>query len=99
VEPGFPVMVVSPLGAVSAPSLEMIGKLKNSFSAELVVISNDPSALELANSPISIPADIPEWLSPMISIIPAQLFAYHLTVAKGLNTENPRSIQKVTETD
>lgn len=99
VEQGFPVMVVSPLGAVSAPSLEMIGTLKNKFSADLVVISNDPSALELANSPIAIPPDIPEWLSPMISIIPAQLFAYHLTVAKGLNTEQPRSIHKVTETD
>jgi glucosamine--fructose-6-phosphate aminotransferase (isomerizing) len=99
VEPGFPVMVVSPLGAVSEASLDMIGKLKNTFSAELVVISNDASALELANSPIPIPADIPEWLTPMISIIPAQLFAYHLTVTKGLNTEQPRSIHKVTETD
>lgn len=98
VERGFPVMVVSPLGAVSVPSLEMIGKLKNLFSAELVVISNDPLALELADTPISIPADIPEWLSPMISIIPAQLFAYHLTVAKGFNTEQPRSIHKITET-
>lgn len=99
VESGFPVMVVSPQGAVSTSSLEMIGTLKKKFSAELVVISNDSSALELANSPIPIPANIPEWLSPMICIIPAQLFAYHLTVAKGLNTEQPRSIHKVTETD
>jgi glucosamine--fructose-6-phosphate aminotransferase (isomerizing) len=65
----------------------------------LVLISDDPSALELANSPIPIPANIPEWLTPMICILPAQLFAYHLTVAKGLNTEQPRSIHKVTETD
>jgi len=99
VERGFPVMVASPFGAVSAPSLELIGTLKKDFSAELVVISNDTSALELANSPIPIPANIPEWLTPMICIIPAQLFAYHLTVAKELNTEQPRSIHKVTETD
>lgn len=99
VERGFPVMVVSPLGAVSDPSLEMIGLLKEKFSAELVVISNDSSALELSSSPIPIPANVPEWLTPMICIIPAQLFTYHLTVAKGLNTEQPRSIRKVTETD
>jgi glucosamine--fructose-6-phosphate aminotransferase (isomerizing) len=98
VERGFPVMVVSPLGAVSEPSLEMLTKLKNDFRAELVVISNDQAALQVAQSPISIPGDIPEWVSPLISILPAQLFSYHLTVAKGFNTEQPRSIHKVTET-
>jgi glucosamine--fructose-6-phosphate aminotransferase (isomerizing) len=98
VERGFPVMVVSPLGAVYEPSLEMIAKLKNEFHAELVIIANDPIALNLAQSPISIPSEIPEWLSPLISILPAQLFTYHLTVAKGYDTEQPRSIHKITET-
>ncbi|HSM24318.1 MAG TPA: SIS domain-containing protein, partial [Anaerolineaceae bacterium] len=99
VERGFPMMVISPLGAVYQPSLEMLTKLKNDFRAELVVISNDQAALSLAQSPISIPEDIPEWLSPLVSILPAQLFTYYLTVAKGYDTEQPRSIQKVTETN
>lgn len=98
VERGFPVMVVSPQGAVYKPSLEMIAKLKNEFHAELVIISDDQSALNLAQSPISLPKGIPEWLSPLINILPAQLFTYHLTVAKGYDTEQPRSIHKVTET-
>jgi len=34
----------------------------------------------------------------LVSILLAQLFAYHLTIAKGYNTEQPRSIRKVTET-
>lgn len=99
VERGFPMMVVSPLGDVYKPSLEMLTKLKNNFHAELVVISNDQAALDLAQSPIAIPAGIPEWLSPLVSILPAQLFSYHLTVEKGYDTEQPRSIQKVTETN
>jgi glucosamine--fructose-6-phosphate aminotransferase (isomerizing) len=98
VERGFPVMVVSPQGAVYKPSLEMIAKLKNEFHAELVVISNDQAALQVAQSPISLPVGIPEWVSPLISILPAQLFTYHLTVAKGYDTEQPRSIHKITET-
>jgi len=98
VERGFPVMVVSPQGAVYKPSLEMIAKLKNEFHAELVVISNDQAALQVAQSPISLPVGIPEWVSPLISILPAQLFTYHLTVAKGYDTEQPRGIHKVTET-
>jgi glucosamine--fructose-6-phosphate aminotransferase (isomerizing) len=37
-------------------------------------------------------------LSPLVNILPAQLFAYHLTRVKGFDPDNPRSIQKVTET-
>lgn len=95
---GFPVMAVISKGKVFDSMLRMIQRLKDDFSAELVVISNDKKALSLAKTPISIPADVPEWLSPLINILPAQLFAYHLTVAKGYNTEQPRSIRKVTET-
>ena len=99
VEQGFPVMVVSPSGAVASSSMEMIARLKRDFQAELVVISNDPAALDFAQSPLPIPSDIPEWLTPLVGILPAQLFAYHLTLAKGFNAEQPRSIHKITETN
>jgi len=33
-----------------------------------------------------------------VDILPAQLFAYYLTLAKGYDTEHPRTITKVTET-
>jgi glucosamine--fructose-6-phosphate aminotransferase (isomerizing) len=62
------------------------------------VISDQHPALSLAQTPISLPADIPEWLTPLVSILPAQLFAYYLTRERGYNTESPRSIQKITET-
>lgn len=97
-ESGFPVMAVAPRGKVFESMLEMLKKLRKELSAELVVISNDKKALSFASLPLSIPADVPEWLSPLICILPAQMFAYHLTQAKGYNTEQPRSIHKVTET-
>jgi glucosamine--fructose-6-phosphate aminotransferase (isomerizing) len=95
---GFPVLAISPQGMVADSMQEMLSHLKNHLSAELVVISNRADALALAESPITIPADLPEWLSPLVGIVAAQLFAYHLTVAKGFDPEKPRSIQKVTET-
>jgi glucosamine--fructose-6-phosphate aminotransferase (isomerizing) len=98
VERGFPVMAVAPKGKVFDSMLQMLKRLRKDFSAELVVISNDKRALAEAQTPLTIPADIPEWLSPLISILPAQLFAYHLTLAKGYNAEQPRSIRKVTRT-
>jgi glucosamine--fructose-6-phosphate aminotransferase (isomerizing) len=98
VESGFPVLAVLPRGKVFDSMLGMIKRLREKISAELVVISNDNRALKLAQIPLTISADIPEWLSPLVSILPAQLFAYHLTRAKGYNAEQPRGIRKVTET-
>ena len=54
-----------------------------------------PSPLEGA---IALPRGMPEWLTPLVAIVPAQLFCYHLTQAKGYDTEAPRSIRKVTLT-
>jgi glutamine---fructose-6-phosphate transaminase (isomerizing) len=98
VEGGFPVLAVAPRGKVFDTMLEMLGRLRGDQLAELVVISDDKRALSLAQSPIQLPDGVPEWITPIVSIIPAQLFAYYLTCAKGLNPEKPRTIGKVTET-
>jgi glucosamine--fructose-6-phosphate aminotransferase (isomerizing) len=98
VDSGYPVFAVAPKGKVFASMLQMLKRLKQDMSAELVVISNDRRALSLAQAPIPIAADIPEWVSPLVCILPAQLFAYHLTAAKGYDTEQPRTIHKVTST-
>lgn len=98
VHSGYPVFAVAPKGKVFDSMLQTLHRLREDISAELVVISNDKKALALAQTPLTIPGDVPEWLSPLMCILPAQLFAYHLTRAKGYDTENPRSIRKVTET-
>jgi glucosamine--fructose-6-phosphate aminotransferase (isomerizing) len=97
-ETGFPVMCVLPSGAVSSTLYDTISKIRTDSHVELAVISDSSKALDLAQVPIPLPTGIPEWLSPIISIIPAQLFCYHLTNHKGLNAEQPRNIHKVTET-
>lgn len=98
VEGGFPVMAVAPSGAVFDSMFEMLQKLKRDLKAELVVISDVPAALELAEVALPLPAGIPEWLSPIPAIVAGQLFACHLTRIKGYDTEQPRTIRKVTET-
>ena len=98
VQGGFPVLAAVPQGKVYASMLDTLSQLKNNLKAELVVISNAPEALALAQEPIRIPEEVPEWLTPLVCILPAQLFAYHLTTIKGFDPEKPRIIHKVTET-
>ena len=98
VSQGFPVLAAAPKGAVFDDALSLLTKLVKTSGAELLVVSNDPRALDLAQTPLSLPDDLPEWLSPLVAIVPAQLFCYHLTQAKGYDTEAPRQLVKVTRT-
>jgi glucosamine--fructose-6-phosphate aminotransferase (isomerizing) len=95
---GFPVLAVAPRGAVFADAMALLETLVTKYRAELLMVSNEDAALDLAQTPLRLPAELPEWLSPLVSIVPAQLFCYHLTRAKGYDTENPRRLEKVTRT-
>jgi glucosamine--fructose-6-phosphate aminotransferase (isomerizing) len=98
VDRGFPVLAVAPGGAVYADMLALLQTLTAENQAELLVISDQPEVLDLAVSPIHLPTGIPEWLTPLVSIVPGQLFGYYLTAVKGYNTEAPRGLNKVTKT-
>ncbi|MBI4927133.1 MAG: SIS domain-containing protein [Anaerolineae bacterium] len=97
-EQGFPVMAIAPDGAVFDALLEVLRKVRLDQSADLLVISDRPEALELAHSGVQLPEGMPEWITPLVSILPAQLFCMHLTITKGFNPDVPRTIRKVTET-
>ncbi len=70
----------------------------NRREAELLIISDSKQALSLARTALPICPDVPEWLTPLVTIIPGQLFALNLALTKGLNPDVPRGLQKVTRT-
>lgn len=95
---GFPVLAVAPDGAVLPDLLPVLKELVLSRDVDLLVISDRAEALGLAKASLASPAGVPEWLSPFVTIGPAQLFAYHLAALKGLDVEHPRGLEKVTRT-
>ncbi len=96
-EPGFPLMVIAPSGQTLADLAAFAAEAKRR-GAELIVISDSDQVLSLAQLPLQLPAGIPEWLSPLVAVLPGQLFAMHLAAAKGLNVDAPVGLKKVTET-
>jgi glucosamine--fructose-6-phosphate aminotransferase (isomerizing) len=67
-------------------------------SVDTVVLSDVAATRDLGRWSIALPGGVPDWLRPVASIIPGQLFAYHLTRARGLDPDAPRYISKVTRT-
>jgi glucosamine--fructose-6-phosphate aminotransferase (isomerizing) len=97
IEHGFPAIVVAPSGVMIPEMKGFIGNL-NQRKAETLVISDDESTLKLARIPLSLPVQVPEWLSPLTTIVAGQLFAMHLAHTRDLDIDSPRGIRKVTET-
>jgi glucosamine--fructose-6-phosphate aminotransferase (isomerizing) len=97
IEQGFPVIVVVAEGPMAPELVRMLSDLR-SRGARLIVISALAQALALARTPLAIPAGVPEWLSPLVCVVPGQLFALGLTLAKGLDPDHPRGLRKVTRT-
>ncbi len=98
VEDGFPVLVIAPQSdAVYGEVVDLLKRL-GERGAERLVVSDGAEALAEARSPVPLPMSVAEWLSPFTAIVPSQLFALALTLAKGYDPDHPRGLRKVTET-
>lgn len=98
VKGNLPVFAVVPEGKTSRSLLDLLKTLHDQKKVDILSISNHKEVLGLSPQKLILPAGLPEWLSPIVSIVPAQLFTYHLTRVKGLNPDAPAGLSKVTRT-
>lgn len=97
VDPGFPVVAIAVTGAVLADVVSLLAELEQRQAA-LLIISDRAELLARARLPLALPTGVPEWLSPIVAVVPGQLFAVALAQARGLDPDHPRGLQKVTRT-
>jgi glucosamine--fructose-6-phosphate aminotransferase (isomerizing) len=97
VNQGFPIFIVAPSGKMFKHIIDFTGKLLD-LGAELIVISDNQEILNRGKVIFNLPVGVPEWLSPITSIIPGQLFARQLAIEKGYDSDKPEGLNKVTET-
>jgi glucosamine--fructose-6-phosphate aminotransferase (isomerizing) len=97
IAPAWPVVAVAPRG----PALEALrGALDPLMErgAHLVVISDDDRALRRADTPLPLWTHVPEWLSPLVAVVPGQLVALRLAQLRGVDLDSPLGLSKVTLT-
>lgn len=91
VSKGTVVVVVRPPGSVHQSVLEVQNDL-DARGASTVTIADTGDAT------LRIPSGVPEWLSPMVTIIPGQVLALHHGLQRGRNVDAPPGVKKVTLT-
>jgi glucosamine--fructose-6-phosphate aminotransferase (isomerizing) len=94
---GFAALVIAPGGKMFGTMRDFSVELK-SRGAELLVVSDRQELLDEAVTPLPLPEGVPEWLSPLVAVVPGQLFALHLTLLKGFDPDRPQGLTKVTIT-
>jgi glucosamine--fructose-6-phosphate aminotransferase (isomerizing) len=97
IQPGFPVVTIAPSGKALPLMVDLLDKLHEK-EAECIVFSDDQSALNKGKNGVLLPANVPEWLTPIIAVLPGQVFAMRLALAKGYPVDKPRGLTKVTVT-
>jgi glucosamine--fructose-6-phosphate aminotransferase (isomerizing) len=95
--PGLPVIAIAP-AAAPFDDLPQVLRLARERGARLLALSDDPAVLSHAEVALAVPAGCPEWLSPLVAVIPGQLWALALARARGLSPDAPRGLSKVTLT-
>ena len=97
VQRGYPVVVVATQGKAFATMRDIFDMVVEK-GAQTLVISDDDDLLGDATQAMRIPG-APEWLSPIIAVMPGQVFAMRQALARGFEVDKPRGLSKVTITE
>jgi glucosamine--fructose-6-phosphate aminotransferase (isomerizing) len=96
VREGFPALIIAPGDAAAPKMRELVEKL-NARGADCLVISDDATFEPLSAHFMPI-APLDDWLSPITAVIPGQVLAMQLALARGRDVDAPIGLTKVTNT-
>jgi glucosamine--fructose-6-phosphate aminotransferase (isomerizing) len=94
IDENMPVVVVAPRDAVHAKIVSNVQEVR-ARGGRVIAITNpgDEEIGKLAEAVFTVPETL-DLLSPILTIIPLQLFSYYVAVRRGCNVDQPRNLAK-----
>jgi glucosamine--fructose-6-phosphate aminotransferase (isomerizing) len=96
-KPGRPAIVIAPSGRTLDSMRAAIDKIRER-GAELIAITNDEGLLASSHAAFPLVTDLPEWLSPLLTVVPGQVAAVELAKLRGADIDSPIGLTKITRT-
>jgi glucosamine--fructose-6-phosphate aminotransferase (isomerizing) len=94
IDPRVPVVAVVQKGALRSKMLNNIEQVKAREGIVIAIgIDGDDELQEKADRTFYVP-DTSDLLSPVLTSIPMQLFAYNVAVRRGCDVDQPRNLAK-----
>jgi glucosamine--fructose-6-phosphate aminotransferase (isomerizing) len=94
---GWPVVAVAPSGPALGAMGDAVGAVA-ARGARTVVISDDAGLRSRGEIGLPLLPGVPEWLSPLVAVVPGQLAALRLAQLRGIDLDEPLGLSKVTLT-
>ena len=93
---GAPLIAVAPAGPACAGTLAAVDSAL-SRGARCLVLSNESTELPSGAALLAL-AETPEWLTPLVGVIPLQRLALATAGARAVDVDRPFELRKVTRT-
>jgi glutamine---fructose-6-phosphate transaminase (isomerizing) len=94
IDENMPVVFIAPRDAVYNKILSNIEEVKARGGKVIALVNQcDAQVNRLADACFEIPETL-DLLTPMLTIIPLQLFSYYVAVRRGCNVDQPRNLAK-----
>jgi len=95
IEPGFPAIFICPRDETRKTVVGNIMEMKARGASIIAIIEEgDEEIKSIADDYVEIVKGVPEILSPILYVIPLQLFAYYMAVEKECDPDMPRNLAK-----
>ncbi|MFA5926346.1 MAG: glutamine--fructose-6-phosphate transaminase (isomerizing) [Parcubacteria group bacterium] len=94
IDKNFPSIFVMPQDSVYEKNFSGMQEIKARNGKVIAITTQgDKEVKKIADDVIYIPKTL-EMLTPILSVVPLQLFAYHFAALKGLDVDKPRNLAK-----
>jgi glucosamine--fructose-6-phosphate aminotransferase (isomerizing) len=94
IDENMPVMVIAPSVSHYEKVLSNIEEVKSRKGQIIAVVTEGDTAIQkLASHIIYVPETV-EYFTPLLTVIPMQLLAYHIAVMRGCDVDQPRNLAK-----
>ncbi|MEX1189447.1 MAG: glutamine--fructose-6-phosphate transaminase (isomerizing) [Bacteroidia bacterium] len=94
IDENMPVVVIAPNKGSYEKILSNVQEVKARGGKIIAIVTEgDTEVAGLADHAIEIP-EVEEELTPLMSVIPLQLLAYHIAIMRGCNVDQPRNLAK-----
>src|SRR2546423_3149145 len=94
---GRPAIVIAPSGRTLTSMRAAVDKLRERGS-EVIAISDDEAFLAAADTAFPLVRNTPEWLSPLLTVVPGQVAAVRLATPRRAHVHSPARLTQSTLT-
>jgi len=92
IDPDMTTVVIASKDSVASKVRSNIEQVR-ARGGPVICVGDDDESLAVADERIEVPGLSP-WLSPIANVVPLQLFAYYVALARGCDIDKPRNLAK-----